>query len=188
MSQRYFLSEWILANIAALLVGSMLGATDGGLVRGVAGDILLGGSVGVAQWWVLRRHLGSRPGLWWWLPATAFGYAAGVVLGRRFAPMITTDHLLLGFVFGVFVGVLVGVGQAAALRRFYQNNEAALHWFMVSLVAWIVAEVVAFVFYFRLEGVPFVALSMALITGLALLVFMPSLTSTFEGYSVTEHN
>jgi hypothetical protein len=172
MSQRRFLIEWILANVVGLLVGSLLGATDGGAIKGVAGDLLLGASVGVAQWWVLRRHLGGLPGLWWWLPATAFGYAAGVVLGRRFSPMMTTDHLVLGFVFGVFVGTFTGAAQAIAIRFIQGRSEMAINWFMITLTAWIAGEVVAFVFYFRLEGVPLVGLAVALISGLML----PSLT------------
>lgn len=183
-----FLIEWLLANMAALLVGSLLGATDGGLVHGIPGDLLLGGSVGAAQWWVLRRHLGDRPGLWWWLPATALGYAAGVVLGRRFAHMIATEHLLVGFVFGVFVGTLLGLGQAAALRRFHQNNWTAIRWFVTTLAAWVAAEVTAFIFYFRLEGVPFVGLAVGLVSGLALLALMPSMTGAFGGYSIPEQN
>lgn len=168
MSQRRFLIEWILANIVGLLVGSLLGATDGGVIKGVAGDLLLGASVGVAQLWVLRRHLGSLPGLWWWLPATAFGYAAGVVLGRRFSPMMTTDHLVLGFVFGVVVGAFTGAGQAIAIRFIRGRSEMAINWFMVTLMAWIAGEMVAFIFYFRLEGVPLVGLAVALISGLML--------------------
>lgn len=175
MFRGQFLIEWCLANIVGLMVGSLLGATDGGVVRGVAGDVLLGASVGVAQWGVLRRHMGAVPGLWWWLPGTALGYAAGVVLGRRFASVFSVEHLLIGFVFGVIVGVCTGLGQAAALRRFYPRNRIAIHWFMVSLIAWIAGEMVAFMFYFRLEGVPFVGLAVALVTGVAVPVFMPQL-------------
>ncbi|MCB9453950.1 MAG: hypothetical protein H6672_21160 [Anaerolineaceae bacterium] len=168
MIQRRQWVEWILANVAGLLIGSVLGATDGGLVHGIVGDLLLGASIGVCQWWALRRYLDHRPGLGWWPFVTTFGYTAGVVLGRRFASTITTEHLLLGLVFGVFVGVPLGLAQAIAVRRLSGGQRAALVWFLAALAAWIAGELVAFLFYFRLEGVPFVGLAVALLSGLAL--------------------
>ena len=74
---------WVLASavgfVVGLIVGLILSATSSSLVGFAVGLAVFGASVGIAQWFVLRRHV-SRAG--WWVLASTVGYAvtaAGVL-------------------------------------------------------------------------------------------------------------
>ncbi|MEP6987434.1 MAG: hypothetical protein ABI970_17650 [Chloroflexota bacterium] len=178
--RRWFVVLWIIANIIGFLIGSVLGATNDGLVSRlmsgsiaprIIGDLLFGASFGVAQWLVLGRFFPqSRPGLIWWIPACMLGFMIGARLGARFAPLVSEDTFLVGIAFGALMGLSLSTVQCITLwLSGTLKTVRPLLWILVSIVAWIIGESIAFHFEFVLLGVPIVALAIALVSGIALL-------------------
>jgi hypothetical protein len=93
------------------------------LVATAAGVLLLG-SIGVAQWSVLRHHV-PRAGRWIWITAAAWlaGLAAFMMLATplwhegQSTPLIIAIGGLGGLVMATVVAVVTGVGLRALLRR-----------------------------------------------------------------------
>jgi hypothetical protein len=160
---------WILASAAAFAIG---GAIAGGVV--LAAELalvdtapsqaaaaaalalvtavsmgLMGATVGVLQWLVLRRWL---PASGWWIAATAGGWAAAGVIAGTLAgflggtvtgvgPGIGVLGYLLSFVGGVAaIGLLPGVLQSIVLR----HRVGALAWTAAHLTALGAGVLVAF--------------------------------------------
>lgn len=67
--------------------------------------LILGASIGVAQWLVLRQWV---PGAYWWIPMSALGWAVGPILGP----------LLVGGV----VGAATGFSLELLVRRPYPET------------------------------------------------------------------
>ncbi len=178
--RRRFGVVWVITNIIGFLIGSVLGATDDGLVSRVMsegivthilGDLVFGACFGIAQWLVLRRFFPqSRPHLLWWIPACMIGFMIGARLGGRFAPLVGDNQLLVGIAFGLLMGTSIGIVQWAAIQGLgtLKTVRPAL-WIPTSIAAWILGESIAFQFRFGLAGVPLVALAIALVSGIALL-------------------
>lgn len=165
---RFWLA-WTLANIIGFIIGNFLGATDGGLIPGVAGDSIFGLTFGTAQWLVFSYFLPQyRRKLLWWIVMSAVGFTVGVRLGARFAPMITVDNTLLGIVFGIIVGTAIGIGQSGVMVSI-KERSTALTLLPISLLAWVVGESIAFATNFQAWGVPLIGLAIGGITGFGLL-------------------
>ncbi len=142
---RGFWLSWVLATVIGVVLGIALmfagaGALLDGKPRAVFGAGLggvFGTTIGLAQWLVLRRHVG---GIGAWVPLTVLGWVVfwalniagafpqGEGLGGK-----AVEGLWHGFVFGA----LVGVAQAIALRRGRVNG--ALLWTLISGVCWSVS-------------------------------------------------
>ena len=178
--KRWFIFLWVFANIIGFLIGNTLGATNDGLVSHlmsgrilphIVGDWIFGASFGVAQWLVLRRFFPqSRSSLKWWILACMVGFMVGARLGARFAPMVSDDTVLVGIAFGALMGLSLSVAQCAALwLSGTLKTGRSLLWILVSIVAWIIGESIAFHFGFVLFAVPIEALAIALVSGIALL-------------------
>lgn len=177
---RPFGAAWIVANVIGFFIGSLLGATDGGLVSQVMGsgaiakvmgDLVFGFCFGTAQWFILYRfYPESRPRLWWWIVASMVGFSIGARLGALIAPLAGSSQLAIGLVFGIVMGTSLGIVQWGAIRILGAlKTERAAGWMVASILAWILGESIAFQLRFSQAGVPLVALAIALVTGIALL-------------------
>jgi hypothetical protein len=178
--KRWFGVMWVITNIIGFLIGSILGATDNGLVSRVMGagivphvlgDLVFGACFGIAQWWVLQRFFPkSRPHLVWWIPACMIGFMLGARLGARFAPLAGESDLVIGIAFGILMGSSLGIVQWLSMQTLgtLKTVRPAL-WIPASILAWVLGESIAFQFRFGLAGVPLVALAIALVSGIALL-------------------
>ena len=178
-SQQRFMLEWTILNVIGFMIGSFLGATDGGIVPAalghgfvakVVGDVLFGAAFGTAQVIVFWRHFPqSRGRLWLWIIASIIGFTAGVRLGTRFGPLITQLEPWLGLVFGIIVGGCLGLVEWAAVRWLgVLTTQVAVWWIPASIIAWIIGEAIAFASGFSQATVPLVAVGIALTTGIAL--------------------
>lgn len=116
-------AAWIAATAAAAAVAWSIGmvpsVTEGRWPAWpapvlVAVAILLGltllGSIGTAQWWVLRRAV---PGSWWWIPATAGGWGVGLAVFTGFTTALWQPGQ--GGVVIAVIGVTGGLLMAAAV-------------------------------------------------------------------------
>ncbi len=91
---------------------------------------LLGGALGAAQWFVLRRVL---KGVGWWVLATILGYVVATILTSS----IITELGWVAAIKGVLIyGGVPGIFQWVVLRGcIYQ----AWWWIVISIVGWAVA-------------------------------------------------
>ena len=144
------LAGWILANLigwaAGLAIGELFSPLaaripipwqhDRDLVSVYATIILLGLSIGVAQWVVMRRYL-TRPTRW--ITTTLIGYLLCVVIFVTFnsnrieldRAKVWNNMLLLGL-----LGSAIGVSQWWVLRQHY--SQAGL---------WVLASAAGFLFF-----------------------------------------
>ncbi len=100
---------WGIGQVLALFITQYLGGAWGGL----AAMIALGGSIGLAQLWVIRSLLPERSGWLWpltWIVAIGFGRLLGLAL----AGMI-----------GQFWGIVAAVGVGAAVNGLITGNNLA---------------------------------------------------------------
>src|SRR5689334_6867639 len=164
--QRWFGLFWVITNIVGFVLGSILGATDNGLVSRIMpdgivthilGDLIFGACFGIAQWLVLRRFFPkSRSHLIWWIPACMLGFMIGARLGARFAPLVGDNELLVGIAFGLVMGTSLGLIQWGAIQGLGVLKTARPSlWIPASIIAWVLGEIIAFQFRFGLFGVPF---------------------------------
>ena len=123
--------QWVLAGILGRVVsGAIVGyaypameARLGVIAAAIAGVSLLGMTVGVAQWFVLRQRI-ARTG--WWVLASTIGTAVGAYESVRFelldlhvGPGIELDPLLAGAVFGGLLAVLQWLALLWRVKRGY---------------------------------------------------------------------
>lgn len=171
---------WVIANVVGFLIGSFLGATDGGvvsqimgagIVAHVIGDLVFGFCFGLAQWFVLLHfYPESRAKLWWWIPASMVGFSIGARLGARIAPLAGENQLAVGFLFGIVMGTSLGIVVWAAIQFGGALKTAKPYlWIPTTIVAWVLGETIAFQFRFSLASVPLTALAIAFVSGIALL-------------------
>jgi hypothetical protein len=116
--------QWIAATVAGAVLAYVVGLAPStfatvwaswpaGVLVGVAvvlGAVLLG-SIGVAQWLVLRRHVAWAG---WWIPATAAAWLAGLTLFLAFATPLwhPGQAVALVIVIGIGGGLLMAVAMA----------------------------------------------------------------------------
>lgn len=124
---------WLLAGFSGLPVGRAVvveGSTS--VILSVALNLgllgaLIGGLIGASQWYFLRRRVRQAG---WWVVATAFGWGIGL-------PLALLINLLAGLglsavLYGVLIGLAVGVAQWFVLRRTIPH---AGRWIWVTTVA-----------------------------------------------------
>ncbi len=168
---------WVLANMAGFLLGSLLGATDGGLIPAlfggtgdrvglILGDLAFGASIGLAQWLAMRATYwrGLSP---LWIALTAIGFMIGARIGPAVTFRVATVPAMLPIVFGIVMGTAQGIATWWLVRRRYLRPQL---WIAVVALAWIVGEAIAFNLDFSHWGVPLVGAAVAAVTGLYLLV------------------
>ena len=153
--------RWMLANALGIVVGSLLGASNDGLVVSmlprrpalILGDLVFGAAIGAAQWAALRAsHSRSVP--LQWILATSVGFTVGARSGARFAPgLVAVVPLPLSTAFGLCMGASVGLATA---------------WVGVNALAWILGEGIAFSAGFSQSAVVFLALPIASLTWVGL--------------------
>lgn len=173
MTQRNrFYLEWMILNPVGFTLGSMHGATNNGFVPSVIsgytgliiGDLIFGAMVGFAQHLVFRRTE-FLPISIQWIAATSIGFTLGARIGALLTFRITQDWMLAGIIFGIFMGVSIGLITAFVLYKHFSLHRL-FTWIVISVAAWVLGESIAFASLFSLKTVPLVALSIAGITGL----------------------
>jgi len=93
----------------------------------VVGGLIVGGVVGAAQWFVLRRHVS-----WSWIPATTVGMAFGLVTGAGLVDYGIERRDLA--IMGAVTGLAVGVMQSLVLAR--DRIPRAMWWAVANPPAW----------------------------------------------------
>ncbi len=174
-----FLLEWLALNIIGFTLGSLHGATSTGFVPIVIpgtfglvlGDLIFGGMVGYVQYAAFRRT-GFLPTSYGWVLANSIGFTLGARSGGLLTFRLTQEWLLAGVVFGVIMGMFIGVATAIVLGGRLSPLRLLL-WVGLCILAWIAGESIAFASYFTLKTVPLVALAIAGITGLGLMYLQP---------------
>ena len=123
---KFFLA-WIGLGLLGFPLGGYLGHLVAGPVDGVMpallGGALTGAGIGLAQWVMLRKHLGVGPG---WIATTSVSLAAGLATGAAAVDYGTTTSKLA--IMGAICGAFVGIAQGLMMRGRFSG------WF-----AWIVA-------------------------------------------------
>ncbi len=166
-----FLGLWLVANVIGFMIGNFLGATNGGLIRGLAGDLVFGATFGLAQWLVVQDVDPTRRWRWLaWVLASAVGFTLGVRAAARVAVAVATDHMLIGLAFGAIVGPIISTALSGVIWWVVRPTGRRLsQWWVACALGWLAGEVTAFAFHFAPSGVPFVALAIAALTGLGLI-------------------
>jgi hypothetical protein len=122
---------WVLATTVGWVVGFAVCEAFKDFVESFNSDgAVIGVSIGIMQWLVLRRHF-NRAG--WWVLASVTGFAVGKALGDALAQ---ADVGAVGLALsGAAIGTSLGIAQWAVLRR---HVEQAAWWVLASVVAWVV--------------------------------------------------
>lgn len=183
MSSNVLLFRWLAANVVGFVVGSLLGATNDGVLVGlipgrvgvIGGDIVFGAVIGLAQQLALRQAPArALPAAW--MVATAVGFAIGARLGGRFASDLAALSLVpVSTVFGLCMGTSLGLTTLPLLSGV--NGRRAVIWVATNALAWILGEGVAFATGFSQVAVSAVALVIALVTWLGLTFVRPLLVT-----------
>ena len=134
----FFWLQWTLVSAVGWLVGWLLG------------EIGVGLGVGLMQWLVLRPRVRQAN---WWIPASAVGWAVGVVIVMTVFPPETGPWA------GATLGSSIGVGQALILS--YWGYRGAGWWVIISALGWAVG-------LGGVMGVSLVGAAAGAVTGLAL--------------------
>lgn len=115
---------WILASIIGFAVGKAVGDAFAQAVPGAVGFGLsgaaIGASLGIAQWFVLRRHVAQAG---WWVLASALAWAVG------WGIISVVDEAVGGptgsaYVIGAAGAAVAGVITGAALVRLLRLRKA----------------------------------------------------------------
>lgn len=182
LRNRFYL-EWLIFNPIGFTLGSLHGATNGGLVTMVIpgmiglvlGDLIFGAMFGFAQYIVFRRTR-FLPASIWWIVASSIGFTFGARIGALLTFRITEEWFLAGVIFGVIMGASLGLATAFVLFRQFSPVQLLI-WLGTCILAWIAGESIAFASHFTLVTVPLVALAVAGMTGLGLIHLQPRLTA-----------
>jgi hypothetical protein len=172
-----FFLFWLAVNVGGFTVGSLLGATTGGLIPSIIpglgglilGDLIYGGLIGLAQSIVIKKFdLFRVPALW--IIATAVGFMLGARFGAKFTyALVTQIHLPPSIIFGAFMGGGVGFTTAGTFRHILSPVQLTI-WLVINILAWMLGEGIAFYYLFSQIHVPLVALGVASITGIGLVL------------------
>lgn len=168
MSDTSLFLRWLVANVIGFVIGSLLGATNDGLLLGaipgragvLLGDLVFGMAIGALQWLALRqapsRALPSA-----WVLATSVGFALGARAGARFAPGVADATLIpVSTAFGACMGVSIGLATTLVFGHSIRVGTAAV-WVATNAVAWIAGEAIAFSLGFTQAGVSLIAVVIA---------------------------
>ena len=111
---------WVLVSVLGFGVGKFLGEAAAQGMPAVVGSALtgaiIGASVGVAQWLVLR---GKVTGVGWWVAANVVGWAIGwslVSLVEEAEGMSTAMVYLIGGVGAAAAGIITGIALVGLSR------------------------------------------------------------------------
>ncbi len=166
--------------IAGVAGGFVAGRVDSPIAALVAG-LITGAVIGAGQWLVSRGRLRPAP----WIPATALGMSAGLLLGATVVDFRTTlpDVAVMGALTGVFVGVAQTVALPAHTRRRWWWAVAtpllwALGWIVTTLAAIPVEQQFTI---FGSSG----AVTVSALSGVVLHVLLPTRTTTGAGQRLT---
>jgi len=170
-----FYFSWIIVNPIGFVLGSLLGASNNGLVPALIpgmiglmlGDLTFGAILGLTQWLVLRRTRALAVSIWWVI-ASSFGFMLGARSGNLLTPLLVNEWLAPSVVFGIFMGGSIGLATIWPLSQLIAWPRL-LGWIVVSVPAWILGEGIAFASDFAHYSVPLVALIISGLTGLELL-------------------
>ena len=139
---------WLLACIVGFMLGFVVANATFGF--GAPAGIVIGVSLGIAQWLVLRRYI-ARAG-WWVLAsivglAVGFGVCAAVLFADDFADDV--GFAMAGAVAGTVIGASLGIAQWLVLRR---HVARAGWWVLASAVGVATFETVDFAMSFDPGG------------------------------------
>lgn len=170
-----FFFSWIIVNPIGFMLGSLLGASNNGLIPILIpgliglmiGDLIFGAILGLTQWFVLRRTRALAVSNWW-IIASSFGFMLGARLGNLLTHHLVNDWLPPSVIFGIFMGGSIGLATIWPLSQIIAWPRL-FGWLAVSLPAWILGEGIAFASDFAHHTVPLIALIISGLTGLELL-------------------
>ncbi|MEQ1907977.1 MAG: hypothetical protein ABMA15_04095 [Vicinamibacterales bacterium] len=175
MNARVVFARWLVANVLGFVVGSLLGASNDGLIVAmlprrpalILGDLVFGAAIGAAQWLALRDS-GSRSIPPRWILATSVGFVVGARSGTRLASeLVAVVPLPLSAAFGICVGASIGLATAWVMRDRLKPSLAFM-WVALNVLAWVVGEGIAFSAGFSQAFVAFLALAIASVTWIGL--------------------
>ena len=166
-------ARWLMANVVGFVVGSLLGASNDGLIVAtlprlpglILGDLVFGAAIGASQWLALRDSR-SRSVPPQWILATSVGFAVGARSGTRLAAgLLAVVPVPLSTAFGIFVGASVGLATAWVLRD-RLRPVLAFAWVALNALAWVLGEGIAFSHGFSQWSMGLVSLAIASVTWL----------------------
>jgi hypothetical protein len=170
-----FYLKWMIYNMIGFWAGSILGATDGGLIPTlipgnlglVVGDLVFGSMIGFFQWLVLRSYKGLTVSNWWPV-LVGVSFTVGARFGALLTFRIVNEWFLAGIVFGCFMGGSIGLATSLGfVEKFVWSRFSA--WLITSVLAWVAGESIAFASNFSVAAVPWVAMAISGITGFGLI-------------------
>jgi len=111
---------WILASIIGFAVGNAVGDAFAQAVPGAVGFGLsgaaIGASLGIAQWFVLRRHVAQAQ---WWVLANVLAWAVGwgiINVVDEAVGVPTATAYIIGAVGAAVAGMITGVALVWLMR------------------------------------------------------------------------
>ena len=184
-----WMALWVLANVIGFSLGELIGGKNGlfglishwsGIQAGwwwALGCVPYGFTFGVFERALMQPARVSRFQVtllqsWAWPIASALGYAIGIGIGEKFTFGIAPSPMLLGPVFGLYVGLFLGIVQALALRDQYAH---AWRWVPACVLVWVIGEWVAFMLGFQFHNTPIVGAVIGAVSGVLLLWLFPRL-------------
>lgn len=181
MSQPSLFLRWLVANVIGFVLGSLLGATNDGvlvtLIPGRAGvllgDIAFGAAIGALQRLAFRHSKATALPVAW-IPATAAGFVIGARSGAHVAvDLAAFSSLPVSTVFGGMMGLSLGAATLMTVSPVQARNAAI--WLALNMLAWTLGEAFAFTLGFTQAGVTLVGAVVASVTWVGLRFIRPSL-------------
>ena len=164
---------WTLGFLAfpvAGIVGGIVAGPVDSPASALLGGVATGAVIGTGQWLASSRRLGWSI----WIPATAVGMGAGLLVGATAVDFRTglTDLAVMGAITGVFLGI----AQAAALPRAARHRWA---WAAAMPVVWALGWTVTTAWGIDVESQYTTfgasgAVTASALTGLLLLLVLPT--------------
>jgi hypothetical protein len=104
-------SQWIMASIIGWLAGvaAILVLVPPGY--GVLSGAVIGALTGIAQWWVLRRHVRWAG---WWPAISACAWAIGLASGLEAMPRVLLSGVMAGTLTGIVLDFMLRQTRPAA--------------------------------------------------------------------------
>ncbi len=134
-----FMINWLLMNVAGLVIGMTLrqfvfqlafGLVGGGLMGKAVEGAVIGTVIGAGQFYALPSQIHRSKG---WIIASAIGWAVGWSLGWRTAWQLFGGFSTVFGIVGAMSGIFTGVFQWLILRR--QLSQAGW-WILAPTIAW----------------------------------------------------
>ena len=130
-SERNLGLQWVAATVVGWAVGFTACEALKSIVSTLFVDgIVIGTSIGLAQWLVLRRRLSP---IGWWVPLSIIGFGLGKAVSEALAP--ATPAVLGYMLSGAVIGLSVGLAQWLLLRR---RVPSAGWWVPATILAWLI--------------------------------------------------